>query len=99
MSAGTLPQHLQALERAKRIRLERAQSRREIAAMEQQAGRNAVAVLLLAAPDHIASATIIDLLTWPRYMGLAWARRILRGLSIYEGRQISELTERQRHII
>lgn len=98
MTTGTTPpQHMQALERANAIRLDRAALKRRIAAGE-------VALTEILAPDSeipdcMRSAPIIEALTAQRRWGRARALRFLAPLLIGEHRRLDALTIRERRQI
>jgi hypothetical protein len=88
---GAGQQHLRALEHANRVRLARAELKRDIAA-----GRQAVAEVILSCPWQVHSMSISDLLMSQRRWGRARCRRLLLTLGVPENKQIGTLTERQR---
>jgi hypothetical protein len=90
-SASGDHQHLRALERANRVRLARAELKREIAAEEISASQ-----VILDCPWEAASMSISDLLMCQRRWGRARCRRLLVSLGVPENKQIGTLTQRQR---
>lgn len=102
MTATTqLPQHMQALQRAQRIRLARSALRSNIAPLTRIDGLNRVAGLLLYPPESIETLPIAELLCWARNVGRTQARGILRsadpiGMTIGEKRRVGDLSQRQR---
>ena len=84
-------QHLRALERANRVRLARAELKRQIAAEEISASQ-----VILDCPWEAASMSISDLLMCQRRWGRARCRRLLVSLGVPENKQIGTLTQRQR---
>jgi hypothetical protein len=84
-------QHLRALERANRVRLARAELKRQIASSEVSASQ-----VILECPWEAASMSISDLLMCQRRWGRARCRRLLMSLSVPENKQIGTLTDRQR---
>jgi hypothetical protein len=84
-------QHLRALERANRVRLARAELKRQIASSEMLASQ-----VILDCPWEAASMSISDLLMCQRRWGRARCRRLLMSLSVPENKQIGTLTDRQR---
>ena len=90
-SASGDQQHLRALERANRVRLARAELKREIAGQEISASQ-----VILECPWEAASMSISDLLMCQRRWGRARCRRLLVSLGVPENKQIGTLTDRQR---
>ena len=88
---GEDQQHLRALEHANRVRLARAELKREVAA-----GRRAVADVILSCPWQAHSMSISDLLMSQKRWGRARCKRLLLSLGVPENKQIGTLTERQR---
>jgi hypothetical protein len=84
-------QHLQALRHANRVRLARAELKREIAA-----GETAVADVILSCPWQVHSMSISDLLMSQKRWGRARCRRLLLSIGVPENKQVGTLTERQR---
>lgn len=101
-----VPQHVDALARANRARLERAAARRRIAALGSREGALALAELVLDPPAGCESARLADVLEWPERWGTTRARRLCRSVSdaLERGRpswrleaaQLGELTMRER---
>jgi hypothetical protein len=89
--AGAAPQHLQALERANRVRLARAELKRKIASSEASA-----ADVVLECPWETESMSISELLMSQRRWGRTRCRRLLLTLGVPENKPIGTLTERQR---
>jgi len=85
------PQHLRALEHANKVRLARAQLKRQIADQEIS-----VVEVILNCPWEAASMSISDLLMSQRRWGRARCRRLLVSLGITENKTIGTFTERQR---
>jgi hypothetical protein len=85
------PQHLQALEYANRVRLARAELKRQVAADE-----TSVAKVVLESPWEAESMEISHLLMSQRRWGRARCRRLLVSLGLPENKQLGTLTERQR---
>jgi hypothetical protein len=90
-SAVGSQQHLRALERANRVRLARAELKRQIASSELSASQ-----VILECPWEAASMSISDLLMCQRRWGRARCRRLLMSLGVPENKQIGTLTDRQR---
>lgn len=87
-------QHLQALEYANRVRLARAQMKREVAAGELSAGE-----VILNSPWQANSMSISDLLMSQKRWGRTRCRRLLVSLSVPENKQVGTLTLRQREAL
>src|SRR3954453_9756264 len=85
------PQHLQALQRANRVRLARAELKRRVSASEISAAQ-----VVLDCPWQAESMSVSDLLMSQRRWGRARCRRLLLSLGIPENKQIGTLTDRQR---
>ncbi len=90
-SASGGEQHLRALERANRVRLARAELKRQVASAELSASQ-----VILDCPWEAASMSVSDLLMCQRRWGRARCRRVLVSLGVPENKQIGTLTERQR---
>jgi hypothetical protein len=85
------PQHLRALEQANRVRLARAELKRQIAAQELSA-----AEVVVSCPDEAHGMSISDVLMSQRRWGRARCRRLLLSLHLPENKQVGTLTERQK---
>jgi hypothetical protein len=90
----TPPQHLEALERANRIRLHRAAIKRDL-----KAGRLTVPELMQSAPPEMARMTMGELLRSQRRWGRARARKFLNRVAISEARTMEHMTPRQRELV
>lgn len=90
-SLAPAPQHLQALERANRVRLARAELKRRIAQGELR-----VEEVVANCPWEAESMAIADLLLSQRRWGRTRCRKFLATLSISERKTVGSLTERQR---
>ena len=88
------PQHLQALQRANRVRLARAELKRRISEGEVTA-----AEVILTAPWEAASMAISDVLMSQRRWGGTRCRKFLAMFRISETKTIGSLTERQRRAL
>ena len=88
------PQHLQALQRANRVRLARAELKRRISEGEVTA-----AEVILTAPWEAASMAIGDVLMSQRRWGGTRCRKFLAMFRITETKTIGSLTERQRRAL
>jgi hypothetical protein len=89
MSSQALHQRESALERANQIRLARSGVKREI-----YAGWKTVTDAFDL--DCCQSATVFALLRSQKGVGVSKAREVLRIAQVGEGRQVRDLTERQR---
>ena len=87
-------QHLRALEHANRVRLARAEMKRQIAA-----GDLAAAEVILGCPWEAESMSISDVLMSQKRWGRARCRRLLMALGIPENKRVGTLTERQRALL
>jgi hypothetical protein len=88
------PQHLKALEQANRVRLARAELKRQVAAAETTA-----ADVVLNCPWEASSMELSDLLMSQRRWGRARCRRLLLSLGLPENKHIGTLTPRQRRAL
>ena len=88
------PQHLQALQRANRVRLARAELKRRIAD-----GEISAAEVILDSPWEASSMAIGDVLMSQRRWGGTRCRKFLAMFRISETKTVGSLTERQRHAI
>ena len=89
--ATTAPQHMRALDRANRVRLARAELKREIAD-----GSRTVADVVTECPWESESMTISDLLMSQHRWGHTRCRRFLAQLPMSENKTIGSMTDRQR---
>lgn len=89
-----VPQHMQALARANRVRLARAELKRAI-------GRGDVEVVevIRDTPWETESMTLAELLTSQRRWGRTRARKFLVGLALNENKRLGTLTPRQRALL
>ena len=88
------PQHMQALKRANRIRLARAELKRQVAVGEITAGE-----VILACPPEAVSMPLAELLLSQRRWGDARCRKFLDTNGISETKLLGSLTERQRQAL
>jgi hypothetical protein len=88
------PQHMQALARANRVRLARAELKRAIGRGEVE-----VAEVVRDCPWEAESMTLAELLTSQRRWGRTRARKFLLGLALSENKRLGTLTERQRALL
>ncbi len=85
------PQHMRALAQANRVRLARAELKRQVSD-----GERSVADVVLACPWEAESMTIADLLMSQHRWGRSRCRRFLTSISMLETKTIGSMTERQR---
>lgn len=85
------PQHMRALAEANRVRLARAELKREIAD-----GSRTVAAVVLGCPWESESMTIGDLLMAQHRWGRTRCRRTLAEVPMLETKTIGSMTDRQR---
>jgi hypothetical protein len=88
--AVTQPQHMQALARANRVRLARAELKREIAR-----GDLTVAEVLEEVPWEAESMTIGELLTSQRRWGRTRCRNFLHQVHVSDKKMLASMTPRQ----
>jgi hypothetical protein len=88
------PQHMQALARANRVRLARAELKRSIARGEIEA-----ADVVRDCPWETESMTLAELLTSQRRWGRTRARKFLVSLALNENKRLGTLTTRQRALL
>jgi hypothetical protein len=93
-SALQAPQHMQALARANRVRLARAELKRSIAR-----GDIEVADVVRDCPWETESMTLTELLTSQRRWGRTRARKFLVGVALNENKRLGTLTSRQRTLL
>ena len=93
-TAVPAPQHMQALARANRVRLARAELKRSIARGEVEA-----AEVIRDCPWETESMTLAELLTSQRRWGRTRARKFLLGLALNENKRLGTLTARQRAML
>jgi hypothetical protein len=93
-SAIQVPQHMQALARANRVRLARAELKRAIAR-----GETEVAEVIRDCPWETESMSLAELLTSQRRWGRTRARKFLQSLALSENKRLGTLTQRQRTLL
>ena len=93
-SAVQPPQHMQALARANRVRLARAELKRSIARGEVEA-----AEVIRECSWETESMTLAELLTSQRRWGRTRARKFLLGLALSENKRLGTLTSRQKALL
>jgi hypothetical protein len=91
---GRMPQHMQALAQANRVRLARAALKRSIAR-----GEVSVADVVSDSPWETESMTLAELLTSQRRWGRTRARKFLLSLALSENKRVGSLTPRQRSML
>lgn len=89
-----MPQHMQALAHANKVRLARASLKRGIAAGDTEASE-----VVSGCPWEVSTMTVGELLRSQRRWGRARARKFLFGLALNENRELGRLTERQRIVL
>jgi hypothetical protein len=93
-SRAQAPQHMQALARANRVRLARAELKRSIARGEVDAS-----AVVRDCPWETESMTLAELLTSQRRWGRTRARKFLLGVALNENKRLGTLTPRQRALL
>jgi hypothetical protein len=88
------PQHMRALAQANRVRLARAELKRQVAE-----GEAAVAEIVLDCPWEAESMSIADLLMSQHRWGRTRCRRFLASIPILETKTIASMTDRQRNAL
>jgi hypothetical protein len=94
ITAVQAPQHMQALARANRVRLARAELKRSIAR-----GDVDVAEIIRDCPWETESMSLAELLTSQRRWGRTRARKFLVALALSENKRVGTLTHRQRTML
>lgn len=94
MEAAAPPQHMQALDRANRVRLARAELKRGVARGDVSAPE-----VIRTCPWETESMTVAELLCSQRRWGRTRARKLLVGLAIHENKRLGTLTARQRELL
>jgi hypothetical protein len=87
-------QHMRALAQANRVRLARAELKKQVAE-----GAASVAEVVLECPWQAESMTISDLLMSQHRWGRTRCRRFLSSIPMSETKTIGTMTERQRHAL
>ena len=88
------PQHMQALQRANKVRLARAELKRRIAAGEISASE-----VILTCPWEADSMSVADVLTSQRRWGQTRCRNFLAGIPMSETKTVGSMTQRQRRAL
>lgn len=91
---GNRFQALEHLGLANTVRLQRAEDKRAI-----KAGQLDAADVLRDAPDHWASAELVDVLVQIPFVGMVKAKRWCRTLALNPHRQVGHMTERERVVM
>ncbi len=94
LATATAPQHMQALAQANRVRLARAELKRQVAD-----GELSVADVVLECPWEAESMAISDLLMSQHRWGRTRCRRFLGSIPKNETKTIGSMTERQRRAL
>lgn len=94
LTATAGPQHMRALERANRVRLARADLKRQIAE-----GSRTVAEVVSTCPWEATSMTISDLLMSQHRWGRTRCRRFLASIPMSENKTLGSMTDRQRETL
>ena len=94
IATAPAPQHMQALAQANKVRLARAELKRQVAD-----GELSVADVVLSCPWEAESMTIADLLMSQHRWGRTRCRRFLTQLSMNETKTIGSMTDRQRRCL
>ena len=92
--ATAAPQHMRALEQANRVRLARAELKRQVAD-----GTVTVADVVAECPWEAESMTIADLLMSQHRWGRTRCRRFLASVPMGETKTVGSMTERQRRAL
>jgi hypothetical protein len=87
-------QHMRALAQANRVRLARAELKRQVAD-----GETSVADVVLSCPWEVESMTISDLLMSQHRWGRTRCRRFLASISMSETKTVGSMTDRQRRAL
>src|SRR5918912_417786 len=93
-TATAAPQHMRALMQANRVRLARAELKRQIAD-----GARTVADVVSDCPWEAESMTIADLLMSQHRWGRTRCRRFLASIPMLETKTVGSMTERQRNAL
>jgi len=94
LAPTAMPQHMQALAHANRVRLARASLKREIAT-----GAVDAAQIVRECPWEAESMSIGELLRSQRRWGRTRARKFLFSIAVNENRELNRLTGRQRELL
>lgn len=94
LAPAAMPQHMEALAHANRIRLARAALKRSVAAGDVEA-----AEIVSECPAEVDSMTVGELLRSQRRWGRTRVRKFLFPLDLNENRPLGRLTTRQRLVL
>jgi len=94
IATAPAPQHMQALAQANKVRLARAELKRQVAD-----GELSVADVVLECPWEAESMTIADLLMSQHRWGRTRCRRFLMQVPMNETKTIGSMTDRQRRAL
>lgn len=92
LATAPAPQHMRALQQANRVRLARAELKRQVTD-----GETSVADVVLECPWEAESMAISDLLMSQHRWGRTRCRRFLASIPMPETKTIGSMTDRQRH--
>ena len=94
LAPAGMPQHMQALAHANRVRLARASLKRAVAS-----GAVDAAEIVRSCPWEVESMTVGELLRSQRRWGRTRARKFLFSIALNENRELGRLTVRQRTLL
>lgn len=94
IAPAPMPQHMQALAHANKVRLARASLKREIAS-----GQLETSEVVRGCPWEVSTMTVGELLRSQSRWGRARARKFLFGLALNENRELGRLTKRQQIVL
>jgi hypothetical protein len=94
VNAGVVPQHMSALQLANRVRLARAELKRQVRARQIPA-----ADVVRDVPWEAQTMAIGELLVAQHRWGRTRMLRFLARLAVGENKQLGSLTERQRRVL
>jgi hypothetical protein len=94
MATVPAPQHMRALQQANRVRLARAELKRQVTD-----GETSVADVVLESPWEAESMAIADLLMSQHRWGRTRCRRFLASIPMSETKTVGSMTERQRRAL
>ena len=94
LATAPAPQHMRALQQANRVRLARAELKRQVTD-----GETSVADVVLECPWEAESMAIADLLMSQHRWGHTRCRRFLASIPMSETKTIGSMTDRQRQAL
>lgn len=94
LAPAAMPQHMEALAHANRVRLARASLKRAVSA-----GKLDTAMIVRECPWEVETMAVGELLRSQRRWGRTRARKFLFSLSLNENRELGRLTDRQRRVL